>query len=198
MPLFPEIQLRNPSRGPGALTTKPGGHSLAPHAAAHQAASALLDLGLGIVVLSACVTACRQTTVAAHAPARPEVCGQGVRGSAMADEGSGDADGRVASAVQQAAQEQDEKWGMMMDPAEIDVIAAFLNPSTVMLEWCALLLPAAAHTRTHDEPASAAASLAEPRGVVGLRGSGGSTMYWSKRVAKIYSVEHVPAWRDRA
>jgi hypothetical protein len=45
---------------------------------------------------------------------------------------------RVASAVAEAAQKQDEEWGMMMDPAEIDVIAAFLKPSTVMLEWCVL------------------------------------------------------------
>ena len=50
---------------------------------------------------------------------------------------------RVASAVAEAAQNQNEEWGMMMDPAEIDVIAAFLKPSTVMLEWC--VLSSAAH-----------------------------------------------------
>ena len=50
---------------------------------------------------------------------------------------------RVASAVAEAAQKQDEEWGMMMDPAEIDVIAAFLKPSTIMLEWC--VLSSAAH-----------------------------------------------------
>lgn len=44
----------------------------------------------------------------------------------------------VASAVQEASDQQEQEWGMMMDPAEIDVIAAFLRPSTVMLEWCVL------------------------------------------------------------
>jgi len=56
-----------------------------------------------------------------------------------------------------------EKLEPWMDPAEIDVIAAFLRPSTVMLEF----------------------------------GSGGSTLHWSKRVAKLYTVEHTPVWRDQ-
>ena len=58
--------------------------------------------------------------------------------------------GRLSYCSRRWLSEKLEPW---MDPAEIDVIAAFLRPSTVMLEF----------------------------------GSGGSTLHWSKRVAKLYT-----------
>lgn len=55
----------------------------------------------------------------------------------------------VASAVKEASANQDKEWGMMMDPAEIDVISAFLNPSTTMLEWSVRLLLRARMANAH-------------------------------------------------